>query len=829
MTISNTITGRQAYSSRGVLEEMENLPVIALRDPTTADINYPVGQRWINQTSNAIFMMTRVTAGSANWDSIGGVGEDPITRYVVSPDGTGDYTTIATAIAAGVAATGVFMVYVKGNATTYTENLTLPDNLILIGEGIQTSITGVHTPPATGAVLMSNIYFISATDVITSAAAGTTRLRFTDCTFNCTNGYVVDCASWTGPIDIFNCHTASTADGVVRVGASTVAIENSFVGAGANALSITGGTLAVRGSRIACPISPAGANAGSITEGSFIGGTVTLAGTSAMAISNSTLSTGAAAAITQSSAGVLTVTDSTITSSANPCITGAGAGAVTFSNVNFTSNSLLAAGLTRAYVAETKSTRAAFGDNTYRVTTVGAENNVVQSYCLDPTATGASARHAIEGNMTMATGDGNATPVSVKGTFNALATGNVLTAYGVVGECLHTDAGKIVSTAAGVEGIFHSYETGAADLPQFIACGTKGYLVGEDAAAVPTAGIWAGLCSAVTYSTPLNTYAYGVAATRLGAGAGTAARAAFGVCQGTNAAADWLYGLDLYNTVPGYVGVAYTTADMRFQNQTTLKSSTEGLTCSGNLTARSLLQSNTKITAFNSEPIGQLYGGAGALCTGATGTVNNIHIQDGIMMQSFMIGAGQTKILPILETDGLEIALDLTNTEGVEYNFGTVSGVSKHQYTIGTSAAFFVEAKFKVADVSGCEPLLIGFRKVEANNGTYTAYTDYATIGIKTSANADLITISTELNGGGTTDTNTTNAFTDGQTHTLRVNVSAAGVVTYTIDGAAPGATAAFTFDAADVVMPFIYITHAAVAPGKIHAQTFDCGLQAST
>lgn len=423
----------------------------------------------------------------------------------------------------------------------------------------------------------------------------------------------------------------------------------------------------------------------------------------------------------------------------------------------------------------------------------------------------------------------NTVDVAIAAQINGL-TGNfindagatVLQASGLLGYAEQVDGSVLQSTFTGVEGWLNLEETDIADLPTYLACGVKGYLDGTAGTAVP-AGMLAGVASILEYYAYMDSKAYGVVVSRLDTptgSAGVAAQAAFGTIQGTNAIPDFLYGLDFYGSTSGF-----TNADVRFQNQSTIVVDTEGLTFSGDVSARSLSSTNTNIT-FNEDPLGQLNGGAGALCTGATGTVNNLSFQEGVLMQSFMIGAGQTKILPIMEADGLEIALDLTATEGQEMNFGVLAS-NKHAYTIGTSPAFFVEAQFKVADVSGCEPLLIGFRKQEANNGTYTAYTDYATIGIVTSQNADLISLATELNAGGTTYTNTTDAFTDGQSHRLRVNVDASGNVTYLIDGVAPSATAAFQFDNGDVVMPFIHLVHAAVAPGKIHLISLETGLQA--
>jgi len=180
-----------------------------------------------------------------------------------------------------------------------------------------------------------------------------------------------------------------------------------------------------------------------------------------------------------------------------------------------------------------------------------------------------------------------------------------------------------------------------------------------------------------------------------------------------------------------------------------------------------------------------------------------------------------------MTVNGLDLALDQTVSEGAEYNFGARAN-SKHAYTIGTSAAFFMEAQIYVEDISGAAPLFIGFRKQEANNATFANYTDYYGIGLNSATSAVNIVLTSELNAGGQTLQNSTDAWGgDGATKTLRVLVSAAGVVTATIDGAAPSAPLAFTFDNADVVMPYIHFLHGADVAGVVGLKSLKIGFQA--
>ncbi len=210
----------------------------------------------------------------------------------------------------------------------------------------------------------------------------------------------------------------------------------------------------------------------------------------------------------------------------------------------------------------------------------------------------------------------------------------------------------------------------------------------------------------------------------------------------------------------------------------------------------------------------------GTVASGATGAVNLIALGRNVM-EYHVKGAGQTLIVPTIAAGGLLVSHDLTDDEGAEYTFGITSR-SRLAFTVGTSAAFFLKVRLTIADVSGTDDCAVGFRKAEAYQAAIDNYDEMAAMNV---ISGD-ITLETILNNAATTSTDTTDNWTDGQTKTLEIYVSAAGVVTYKIDGVAPTTVAAFTFDNAEVVVPFFYFLHAAAAPGAIHLLSWECGYQ---
>jgi len=262
-----------------------------------------------------------------------------------------------------------------------------------------------------------------------------------------------------------------------------------------------------------------------------------------------------------------------------------------------------------------------------------------------------------------------------------------------------------------------------------------------------------------------------------------------------------------------------------------LQAGTADITVTGtvqDMTANFVRETGEAIT-FTQSPLTGSAADTGVAATGATGDINLLSFQNGIMMEQFVLGAGQTIIKPVMTATGLLISGDLATTEGYEYNWGAARANSKHSFTIGTSAAFYLEWEFRADDISGLEPCYCGFRRTQANQaqGAIATYTDYVGYGPNDGVAPGDCVIETQLNTGGQVQTDTNDAWADAATHTLRINVSDAGVVTFLFDGGAPTATQAFTFDNGDVVHPFFRHEFNAAIPDAIEWVSMECGFQA--
>jgi len=221
---------------------------------------------------------------------------------------------------------------------------------------------------------------------------------------------------------------------------------------------------------------------------------------------------------------------------------------------------------------------------------------------------------------------------------------------------------------------------------------------------------------------------------------------------------------------------------------------------------------------FNVNPVCVAKVGAGA-AVGTTGAENLCMLNDSIF-EYHMLGSGQTIVAPVLAAAGLDISLDAGDNEGTEMCLGISAG-NKGVFTVG-GPAFYTKMTFTIADVSITDDCVFGFRKVEAYQAAVDDYDEMAALNV-VSGN---ILYQNIINNGTTTVTDTTNNWADTGKHEIAVYVSAAGVTTFTIDGAAPLVLSAFSFDATEVVVPFFYYIHASAAAIGLVLNEFECGLQ---
>jgi hypothetical protein len=221
---------------------------------------------------------------------------------------------------------------------------------------------------------------------------------------------------------------------------------------------------------------------------------------------------------------------------------------------------------------------------------------------------------------------------------------------------------------------------------------------------------------------------------------------------------------------------------------------------------------------FKVQPVTAKVGGGAA--TGTAGDNNVLYTQFGAYEWN-VIGT-QTILAPSLDSFGLNLVQDNTAADGIELCMGQTA-LSPMAFTIG-QPAFFVQAQFKVQDVSGANPLILGLRKVQAFDATLANYTDFVSIGIV--GTAGHIQLQTQLNTGGVVTTDTTQVAVDGAVFQVKIKVSSAGVVTYEYNYAAPTVVAAFTFDSGDVVIPFIRFTEAADITTQAATNYLEMGFQ---
>jgi len=223
---------------------------------------------------------------------------------------------------------------------------------------------------------------------------------------------------------------------------------------------------------------------------------------------------------------------------------------------------------------------------------------------------------------------------------------------------------------------------------------------------------------------------------------------------------------------------------------------------------------------------------SGAVAGAAAVATTHVY-SDGLKLKIGYLGT-QTLIGPIGTSSGMNYGFDQTNNDGIEWcladatSKGIKSGAGITQYAVG-SDAFYAELRFSIADVSGADECLFGFRKVEAFQAAVDDYDEMAAFNI---VSGDIKT-ETILNNGGTTTTDLTSGGGDAAgnwantgIHTLKVLVASDGAVTYAIDGATPTGAATFSFDSGELVTPFFHLLNDSDVAGAVVMEMFSHGRQ---
>lgn len=246
----------------------------------------------------------------------------------------------------------------------------------------------------------------------------------------------------------------------------------------------------------------------------------------------------------------------------------------------------------------------------------------------------------------------------------------------------------------------------------------------------------------------------------------------------------------------------------------------------------------TKIIGSACAPVTSLDGTTGALATGADTTVTNVSLGNGYPnMAIYNTGTNDTLENPrvIVDAnccDGLELPITQTDNIGIQCTWGasmpnllagSVQDLGPACFKVGTTPDFYVEFRIGIPDISDYDIFFAGLVEPAAYVQTaalttpahlLAAYDEKA--GFAIVDNAGDIAIQTSLaNADVETDLTSTDWVNDA-VKTLRILVSAAGVVTYRLWDNVTEDTSlgevAFTFANATILTPIIIAVRSAGA-----------------
>lgn len=775
---------RRVYGITTPFEDVFPIPISSTTSPTSADKGYEVGQVWIDTSADTAYFLTSVVAGSATW-ALASPGASDVDTL------TGDSGGAISPAGGNITLAGGTNITSAGAGSTVTFNL---DAAITLA----TSVTSALYTTGAGTDLL--ITAVTGQDVVMklSDAGGVQKFSITDsadaevASIDSDGAFTTTGLTFTGLLTANASATILTAGTALNLGSdNNSAAVNLAVGTTARAVGIANSA--------AAHTVTIGSVTGAASLDLLVGtGNFSLDGAATSdLIVGASLTSGIITIGGTAQTGTMTLGDS---SGTNIVQIGAGEGATTVA---------IAGGATAAKVVDIATGAI---DN---LVTIGTVTGAAQLDLLCGTGN-FSLNGATTSTYTVAASTTSGT-ITIGGTAQT-GTFSIGDTSGTM--ILELGAGEGATTVAIAGGATNAK---AVDIA-----------IGAVANVVRMGTVTGAASMALKVGTGNFTLEGNVASTydisSTGANTGTA-KFASGTGARTVEIAGGGTGIKTVNIAAAATADVVTIGTTTGAGSTTIAAGTGDIILSGTVkevNSEFAYSTGTDLTISQSPILTTAATTAGA-ATGATGDVNLMYMQDGCLMEQFILGAGQTIIGPRMNgTNGLLISLDLVDDEGAEYNFGARDN-AKHAFTIGTSAAFFIEAQIYAADLSGLEPLWLGFRKVEANNAAFASYTDFYGIGMNNVTSATNISLTGRLNSGGVTLQDGGTAWTggDGGTVTLKVLVSAAGVITATLDGGAPSSPLAQTFDNTDIVMPFIHFLHDTTTPGAIGLKSLKIGFQA--
>lgn len=210
----------------------------------------------------------------------------------------------------------------------------------------------------------------------------------------------------------------------------------------------------------------------------------------------------------------------------------------------------------------------------------------------------------------------------------------------------------------------------------------------------------------------------------------------------------------------------------------------------------------------------------------------------------------QTLLPTLTAGSGIEVSLDQVDNESVEYVPGGNSAYNPFIYTVGTSQPMLFRAAFSVADASGSDQFVLGWRKqatfavptsiIQGGDPVYTDIFGIGFAGVKADPNPVRVTFD-KNNGGSATATSTGFTWADGKTHVLECRLYGTKV-RYFINGVPLGSTVGLdgvggditnqntiavtshTLDSGDAMLPFIFIRQDGDVTGNVFLRAVQLG-----